>query len=133
MENQLHSPVISRLAEIYLNRAEAYAKLGLYDEARADLNLVRERSIPGAGYPTLDASNAPERIDKERQLELAFQAERSFDVYRNGGRLERHYPGPHDAMLEVEPTDWRVMYLIPQSAINSYPAGSTLTQNPISN
>lgn len=133
MENQLHSPIISRLAEIYLNRAEAYAKLGLYGEALADLNLIRERSIPGAGYSTLDASNAAQRIDKERQLELAFQAERSFDVYRNGGRLERHYPGPHNAMLEVEPTDWRVMYLIPQAAINSYPAGSTLTQNPTSN
>lgn len=133
MENQLHSPIISRLGEIYLNRAEAYAKLSLYDEARLDLNLVRERSIPDAGYTTLDANTAAERIDKERQLELAFQAERSFDVFRNGGRLERHYPGPHDAMLEVEPTDWRVMYLIPQAAINSYPGGSTLTQNPTSN
>ncbi len=27
----------------------------------------------------------------------------------------------------------RLMYLIPQAAINSYPAGSTLTQNPTSN
>lgn len=133
MENQLHSPIISRLGEIYLNRAEAYAKLGMYGEARLDLNLIRERSIPGAGYATLDAGNAAQCIDKERQLELAFQAERSFDVYRNGEHLERHYPGPHNAMLEVEPTDWRVMFLIPQAAINSYPAGSTLTQNPTSN
>lgn len=133
LENQLHSPIISRLGEIYLNRAEAYAKLGMYGEARMDLNRIRERSIPGGSYPTLDASNASERIDKERQLELAFQAERSFDVYRNGGHLERHYPGPHNSMLEVEPTDWRVIFLIPQAAINSYPAGSTLTQNPTSN
>ena len=83
-DSHLHSPIISRLGEVYLNRAEAYAKLGRYSEAQSDLNLIRERSIPGAGYTDLNASNAAERIDKERQLELAYQAERSFDVFRNG-------------------------------------------------
>lgn len=129
-ESQLHSPVISRLGEIYLNRAEAYAKLGKYDEALKDLNLIRERSIPGAGYASLDASNAPERIDKERQLELAYQAERSYDVFRNGGILTRHYPGPHNQFEDIKATDYRVTYYIPQDAINSYPG--TLTQNPTS-
>ena len=129
-ESQLHSPVISRLGEIYLNRAEAYAKLGKYDEALKDLNLIRERSIPGAGYTSLDASNAPERIDKERQLELAYQAERSYDVFRNGGTLTRHYPGPHKQFEDIKATDYRVTYYIPQDAINSYPG--TLTQNPSS-
>jgi tetratricopeptide (TPR) repeat protein len=127
-ESQLHSPVISRLGEIYLNRAEAYAKKGMYAEALADLNKIRERSLPGKGYTSLDASNAGERIDKERQLELAYQAERSYDVYRNGGSLTRAYPGPHDAMVTILPTDYRVVYYIPQTAINSYPG--TLTQNP---
>lgn len=129
-ESQLHSPVISRLGEIYLNRAEAYAKLGKYDEALKDLNLIRERSIPGAGYTSLDASNAPERIDKERQLELAYQAERSYDVFRNGGTLTRHYPGPHKQFEDIKASDYRVTYYIPQDAINSYPG--TLTQNPTS-
>ena len=129
-ESQLHSPVISRLGEIYLNRAEAYAKLGKYDEALKALNLIRERSIPGAGYTSLDASNAPERIDKERQLELAYQAERSYDVFRNGGTLTRHYPGPHKQFEDIKATDYRVTYYIPQDAINSYPG--TLTQNPTS-
>lgn len=129
-ESQLHSPVISRLGELYLNRAEAYAKLGKYDEALKDLNLIRERSIPGAGYASLDASNAPERIDKERQLELAYQAERSYDVFRNGGILTRHYPGPHNQFEDIKATDYRVTYYIPQDAINSYPG--TLTQNPTS-
>ena len=129
-ESQLHSPVISRLGELYLNRAEAYAKLGKYDEALKDLNLIRERSIPGAGYASLDASNAPERIDKERQLELAYQAERSYDVFRNGGTLTRHYPGPHNQFEDIKATDYRVTYYIPQDAINSYPG--TLTQNPTS-
>lgn len=132
-DSHLHSPIISRLGEVYLNRAEAYAKLGRYSEALSDLNLIRERSIPGAGYKSLDASNAHQLIDKERQLELAYQAERSFDVYRNGDTLTRHYPGPHNAMEEVSPADYRVTYYIPQTAIKSYPSGSTLTQNPTSN
>ncbi|MGN0310463.1 MAG: RagB/SusD family nutrient uptake outer membrane protein [Bacteroides sp.] len=129
-DSHLHSPVISRLGEIYLNRAEAYAKLGQYQNALKDLNTIRERSIEGAGYPSLDASNASELIDKERQLELAYQAERSYDVFRNGKPLTRHFPGPHKQDEEVPATDYRVTYYIPQNAINAYPG--TLTQNPTS-
>ena len=132
-DSHLHSPIISRLGEVYLNRAEAYAKLGRYSEAQSDLNLIRERSIPGAGYTDLNASNAAERIDKERQLELAYQAERSFDVFRNGEPLTRRYPGPHNALEDIPATDYRVTYYIPQDAINAYPTNSTLTQNPTSN
>ncbi len=126
--SHLHSPVLSRLGEIYLNRAEAEAKMGNYAAALTDLNMIRERAITGGGYKSLDASNAAERIDKERQLELAFQAERSYDVFRNGGSLTRHYPGAHNQKLDILPTDYRVVYFIPQDAINAYPG--KLTQNP---
>lgn len=132
-DSHLHSPIISRLGEIYLNRAEAYAKLGRYGEALADLNTIRERSIPSAGYSSLDANNASTLIDKERQLELAYQAERSFDVFRNGDTLYRRYPGPHEATKDIPATDYRVTFYISQDAINSYPTGSTLTQNPTDN
>lgn len=130
-DTHLHSPVISRLGEIYLNRAEAYAKLGDYGAALSDLNTIRERSIPGAGYSSLDAAVASDRIDKERQLELAYQAERSYDVFRNGKALVRQYPGPQRQFEDIPATDYRVVYYIPQDAINSYPG--TLTQNPTSN
>ena len=126
--SHLHSPVLSRLGEIYLNRAEAEAKMGNYAAALADLNIIRERAITGGGYKSLDASNAAERIDKERQLELAFQAERSYDVFRNGGSLTRHYPGAHNQKIDILPTDYRVVYFIPQDAIDAYPG--KLTQNP---
>ncbi|VFB12831.1 RagB/SusD family nutrient uptake outer membrane protein [Bacteroides heparinolyticus] len=130
-DSHLHSPVISRLGEIYLNRAEAYAKQGKYTEALADLNIIRNRAIVGGGYESLDASNAKERIDKERQLELAYQAERSYDVFRNNDPLVRRYPGPHRQLEDIPATDYRVVYYIPQDAINSYPG--TLTQNPTHN
>ncbi|WP_290088803.1 RagB/SusD family nutrient uptake outer membrane protein [Paramuribaculum intestinale] len=130
-ESHLHSPVISRLSEIYLNRAEAYAKLGQYGQALQDLNLVRGRAIIDGKYPTLDATNAAELIDKERTLELAYQAERSYDVFRNGGKLTRHYPGAHTQSQEIPATEYRVVYYIPQNAINAYPG--TLTQNPTDN
>lgn len=133
-ESHLHSPVILRLAEIYLNKAEAAAKIGDYATAQAMLNTVRERALPGQSYKQLNAQNAPQLIDKERQLELAFQAERSYDVFRNGKPLVRKYPGPHNAMEEISANDYRVIYFIPTNAINAYKgAGSTLTQNPTSN
>lgn len=133
-DSHLHSPVITRLAEMYLNKAEAAGKLGNYADALAALNIVRERSLPGKGYTALTAADAETLIDKERTLELAFQAERSYDVYRNGRPLTRAYPGPHKAMETINPTDYRVMYFIPQNAIDAYTvSGNTLTQNPTSN
>ena len=116
---------------MYLNKAEAAAKSGDYATALAALNIVRERSLPGEGYASLTAADAEARIEKERTLELAYQAERSYDVYRNGRSLTRLYPGPHNAVEEILPKDYRVIYFIPQDAINSY--AGTLTQNPTSN
>lgn len=135
LESQLHSPIISRLDEMYLNRAEAYVKLGKISDALLDVNLVRGRAIEGGEYSASEftASTASKLVDKERQLEMAYQAERSYDVFRNGDSLVRRFPGPHSANEDIPAMDYRVVYFIPQTAINSYPSGSTLTQNPTSN
>lgn len=127
-DSQLHSPIVSRLAELYLNMAEAYAKKGDYANALINLNIVRERSIIGGGYTSLDASNAAQRINEERQLEMAFEGHRAYDVYRLGNTMTRHYPGPHDAMTDIPADHPRVVHFIPQREINAYP--SQLTQNP---
>nr|WP_315220773.1 RagB/SusD family nutrient uptake outer membrane protein [uncultured Flavobacterium sp.] len=127
-DSHLHSPIISRLAEMYLNMAEAYAKKGDYNNALTNLNIIRERAIVGGGYTSLNSTNAVQRIDEERQLELAFEAHRGYDVYRNGQTMTRRYPGPHTPMVDVPATSPRVIQYIPQSEINAYPG--TLTQNP---
>ena len=133
--SHLHSPIISRLDEMYLNRAEASVKLGNLAQAMADVNMIRERAIIGGAYDAAEftSETAGDLVDKERQLELAYQAERSYDVFRNGKPLQRQYPGPHKAMEDVPASDYRVTFYIPQSAINAYPSGSTLTQNPTDN
>ncbi|CAI2767429.1 RagB/SusD family nutrient uptake outer membrane protein [Flavobacterium collinsii] len=127
-DSHLHSPIISRLAEMYLNMAEAYAKKGDYSNALTNLNIIRERAIVGGGYASLNSTNAVQRIDEERQLELAFEAHRGYDVYRNGQTMTRRYPGPHLPMNDVPATSLRVVQYIPQSEVNAYPG--TLTQNP---
>jgi hypothetical protein len=126
--SHLHSPIISRLAEMYLNMAEAYAKKGDYQNAKFNLNIIRERAVIVGGYANLTSENAVQLIDEERQLELAFEAHRGYDVYRNGQTLTRRYPGPHPAMTDVPSTSKSVVQYIPQSEINAYPG--TLTQNP---
>ena len=41
---QLWSPTVLRLGEMYLNRAEAYAKEPALGDALADLNVIRTRA-----------------------------------------------------------------------------------------
>ncbi|MBK1439351.1 RagB/SusD family nutrient uptake outer membrane protein [Parapedobacter sp. ISTM3] len=75
--------VMFRLGEVYLNYAEA---LNEYDPGNPDIlryiNLIRER----AGIPKLEGEYTQEemrqRIQQERQVELAFENHRYFDTRR---------------------------------------------------
>lgn len=71
-----------RLAEIYLNFAEAAMEAGHADEAITYVNKVRTR----AGMPGLPASLSGDalrqRIHNERRVELALEGNRYFDVRR---------------------------------------------------
>lgn len=134
---QLYSPIILRLAEMYLNRAEAYCKLGQDGLAIADLNKIRNR----AGLPDFDPArdmNGKVTVDgtpwtlldviiHERRKEFAYEGQRKFDLLRNKMVIDRHYPGTHDlgaapvVRLQVRYNDpWAVEY-IPQREIDAYP------------
>ena len=69
-----------RMAELYLNKAEALYNIGDEEGAREALKPVRER----AGMPAITASGTDllEAIKHERRIELAFEEHRYFDVRR---------------------------------------------------
>jgi hypothetical protein len=81
----VHTWVLIRLAEIYLNYAEA---LNEYDPGNPDIKLYVDavRARPGVNMPGLPAglsqSEMRERIRNERRVELAFEDHRFWDVRR---------------------------------------------------
>lgn len=81
--NHDNVPVI-RVSEVYLNRAEAYAKSDMDDLARQDLNMIRERAGLTAAPSTLTGQNLIDEILLQRRLELAFEGHRFFDLKRQG-------------------------------------------------
>lgn len=135
------SPVYLRLADIYLIRAEANAKLGKQEASIADVNLIRTRAgLSGSALHTAASITAQgktllETVLDERYVELAFEGHRIYDLFRNNMPMIRNYPGTHaqnntpttDIRQTVLPTDPRVVYYIPQAEINQ---NSKLTQNP---
>ncbi|RRT94632.1 RagB/SusD family nutrient uptake outer membrane protein [Empedobacter falsenii] len=135
-QSHLWSPVISRLSEMYLIRAEANAKLGNTNAALTDVNVIRERAgIPTGGLWTtanLGGLSALDVVMQERQLELAWVGHRKFDVFRNGLTMERQYPGTHlsgnNPFYTIAPTANEIVEYIPEQQINL--SKGVLVQNP---
>lgn len=132
----LSSPVYMRLAEMYLIRAEAYAHLGDDQKALEDVNVIRKRAgLTGAAlYAGSDLKGHDSALDvvlDEKRLELAFECQRKFDLFRNNRSLVRNYPGYHllsgETTQIITPSDPRVVYYIPQQEIVLNP---NLVQNP---
>lgn len=137
----LSSPVMFRLAEMYLNRAEAKAKSGQTAQALDDVDIIRnKRGLEAALYnQQLPAGKTIlDVVLEERRIELAFEGHRNFDVYRNKKNMDRSYWGYHlpglketDINLSTSPTgyanlvtNWnnsRIIYYIPVDEIQSNP------------
>lgn len=137
----LWSPIISRLAEMYLIRAEANLEKGGDTKATLDdVNVLRKR----AGIPewTLENIKTAENgqpkdvhkiIEEERMLEFAWEGLRRFDVFRWRQTMDRKYPGGHtlkqgDRYLEIPYNSPSVCEFIPQAQYDAYPY--KLEQNP---
>ena len=135
-QGHLWSPVISRLAEIYLIRAEANAKLGRIQSSLDDVNVIRKRAgIPTTGLWTtanLGEKSVLDVVLTERKLELAWEGHRKFDVFRNGYTLDRKYPGTHisnsNSFLTVDAKSNEVIDYIPEQQITL--TNGVLKQNP---
>jgi hypothetical protein len=143
----LSSPVMLRLAEVYLNRAEAYAKTGDLNDALSDLNEIRtnrmvvpegesiDTYLYNAARDGITSANILDVVLKERRIELAFEGSRIFDILRNGQDLVRNYWGYHldtyngiptssePAMnasgVVIHSTDLSTVYPIPSSEIST--------------
>ncbi len=74
--------VVSRLAEIYLNYAEAQFYLGKEAVSIQYLNLLRQRAGVKNPLPALTGTVLENKIRNERQVELCLEGHRYYDVRR---------------------------------------------------
>lgn len=144
----LSSPIMFRIAEMYLNRAEANAKLGNDVDALNDLDMIRtNRGFDASGLYNGVAPGGSTVLDlvlNERRIELAFEGQRTFDVYRNNRVMDRSYWGYHLPGLKetdidlsktptgyaneiIQPDNKRIIYYIPIDEIQS---NNLCVQNP---
>ena len=110
-------PVV-RIAEVYLNRAEAMATPGspVLNEAAAlaDLNLIlTNRGLPAVA---LTGTALYDEILRQRRIELAFEGHRFWDLKRLGKDLIKT---PH--YVNVAFTDARILAAIPQREVDGNP------------
>lgn len=119
----LSSPVILRWGEVFLNRAEAYARLGQDAKALDDVNLIRKRAgLPDDAMFTtgnMAARGYESSLDvvlDERRMELCFEGDRMFSVFRNKKALDRRYVGYHPFEI-INYDDPRIALLIPADEI----------------
>ena len=123
-----------RISEMYLNAAEAAAKLGQSDKAAQYLNAIVLRANPEATEVS-PADATVDRILDERRLELVGEVHRFFDLmrnnktvvrYENTNNMGRHYALIQESM-KFDNTYFRAILPIPISEINANP---NIEQNP---
>ena len=147
-----HVWVTFRLAEFYLNYAEAMlnlsgdgykAETGFTMTPKYAVDLVRKRAGLAGIEDGLSASQFKEKLEKERFVELAFEGHRFFDVRRwkegdkyfktiYGLRITKNADGTfNEEKTVVQNRQWDEkmnLFPIPQSEILK--SGNVLVQNP---
>jgi starch-binding outer membrane protein, SusD/RagB family len=132
----LSSPIVLRLAEMHLIKAEAFAKTpGKAAQAIEMVNIIRKRAgLSGDQlFTTSDLKGYNSVLDvvlDEKRLELAWEGHRSFDVFRNNRSLDRSYVQPFgwSGPRLIQPTAKSIVHLIPDTELTLNP---NLVQNPI--
>ena len=123
-----------RVAEQYLIKAEAQAKMGDLNGAALTIDVLRDVRY-GTDLPTPNYTSLQEAINAildERRVELAYEGHRFIDLRRTRGitgvgivRDNADCGGP--TPCELAPTDFRFTLPIPQGEIDVNP---NVTQNP---
>jgi starch-binding outer membrane protein, SusD/RagB family len=129
IQNLDNIPLI-RVAELYLNRAEALATPGspVYDEAAARNDLVRikqnrysnysvtQQSFDNALTNTSPTFNLLAEILKQRRIEFAFEGHRFYDLKRRGVDIVKTAP-----YSTVAYNDFRILANIPVRELDANP------------
>ena len=129
---QPDSPIngqIIRYADVLLMLAESYIETNQVSQALPLINQVRDRS--GAfQYSTLgDQNHARIILRKERQIELAGEQQRFFDLVR-WGILVQTINAEKQAALGIQPAkDYHVLLPIPQSERDANPTLDAQVKN----
>ncbi|MBQ1912806.1 MAG: RagB/SusD family nutrient uptake outer membrane protein [Bacteroidales bacterium] len=117
------SPVMLRWGEVFLNRAEANARLGKDADALEDVNLIRKRAgLPAdamfttGNMSTRGYESSLDVVLDERRMELCFEGDRAFSLFRNKKTLDRRYVGYHP-FTTINWDDPRIALLIPSDEI----------------
>lgn len=119
-----------RTAEMYLIRAEAYAKSSTPNLAlgAADLNALRAQRISGYVDETFSsASNLITAVLDERFKELCFEGFRFYDLKRNNLPVQRLASDANAAWQNLPVSSYLFVLPIPRTEINANP---NIVQNP---
>ena len=113
-----------RIAEMYLIRAEAYAKLATPDltNGAADLNALRTARITGYMNQTFTtASTLISAVLDERFKELCFEGFRFFDLKRNSLPVQRSATDASASWQTLAADNYRFILPIPQYELLANP------------
>lgn len=123
--NRQHiNPIILRLSEAYLNRAEAYIAKEQPALAAADIKAIHARALGKAvtdiELPETDLEAMTQIVYEERIRELAFEGHRLFDISRRKQNLVRDENTTSSVTELTYPSDYFVLP-IPQRELDANP------------
>ncbi|MBV4357292.1 RagB/SusD family nutrient uptake outer membrane protein [Pinibacter aurantiacus] len=121
---------VIRLAELYLNAAEASFKLGLMDSAVYYVNIIRARAAKPGKADAMKISATDINLDfilDERAREFAGEQIRWFDLKRTGKLIDRIKAYNPDAASNIQ--DYHVVRPIPQTQIDAVTNRDAFKQN----
>ncbi len=108
--------IVIRQSEMFLNRAEAFAKTGRENEALNDLNRIKLRANPDAELNSISGQDLIDEILLERRRELAFEGHLFFDLKRNNKDIIRE-DGCTINLCQLDYPNPRFVLPIPESSL----------------
>lgn len=119
LDNAMADYIPMATPEMYLTRAECYARLGMLDKALSDINKIRENRYKTGTYTPMTVGGMSqdavlEEVLLERRRELYGKELRLFDVKRLNLPVSHLMPGTMNAGFQIPANDpklvWPVFY-----------------------